>query len=142
MMRIVDLYGLFIQNCFVMCSSKKILAMITTILTAFLQRYLMNILDYGGEDSQRVNCTTDTSLFISSPHLHHAKDHIPLLFLSSFAVMVISFHYFLYLSFSCLLKLLYVVFLFASTLYTSPYYCSSVSFLSLPVSAFCFFLSS
>ena len=59
--------------------------------------------------SQRMDCTTRffLSAFIPS-HLNHPRDHIPVLFLSSFAVMVISFHYFLFLSLSCLFKLLHV----------------------------------
>lgn len=59
--------------------------------------------------SQRMDCTTH--FFLSAfvpPHPNHPRGRTPVLFLSSFAVMVISFHYFLYLSFSCLFKLLHV----------------------------------
>jgi len=59
--------------------------------------------------SQRLDCTTHFFLSSSIPsHPNHPTDRTPVLFLSSFSVMVISFHYFLYLSFSCLFKLLRV----------------------------------
>lgn len=73
---------------------QEFLAKISTIMEAILQYKLINFLVQGGKDPHRLKYTTHIFLFTSTPHPQNSKGLTPPSFLSSSAVMVISFHYF------------------------------------------------